>query len=295
LEREESPVPENHLEPPKNHTQPTQTTNAAPGAVTDGAKPAAVPRPLITLSVEPVLTAEEKKQRKVNKFERRAALAILAIAVGLIANDLFVIHNHILWNRDNPFWLALIPIVFVDLCLIFLMVGVAHRGTSEKDVRPFYLPDRWPAVFIMVSFYFTLALSFAHLNLARNLTASMRDSLYESFLTVATLEHSHYDVSKSLLNRALVTGELLSVVLLFFVFFPLLIARLALFKGETVSLENLSTMAKLEKDLLGKFTFTITSDSPVTWQSPTIGGTIPADTKDVKVVVDERGKAKISN
>ena len=123
----------------------------------------------------------------------------------------------------------------------------------------------------------------------------MRDSLYESFLTVATLEHSHYDVSKSLLDRVLVTGELLSVVLLFFVFFPLLIARLALFKGETVSLKNLRTMTTVEKDLLGKFTFTINSDSPVTWKTSTVGGTIPADAKTVKVVVDERGKAKISN
>ena len=166
-------------------------------------------------------------------------------------------------DLDNPFWLALIPILLVDLCLILLMRGVAYRGTSENDVPPFYLPDRWPAVFIMLFFYFTLGLSFAHLNLGRNLTASMRDSLYESFLTVATLEHSHYDVSKSLLNRVLVTGELLSVVMLFFVFFPLLIARLALFKGETVSLENLRTMTNAKEDLLGKFKFTIKSDSPV--------------------------------
>jgi hypothetical protein len=288
-------VAENHPERPKTPAEVIQPTTDAPGAATGSAKPPVVKRPVLTLSVEPVRTAEEGKQSKVNKWQKGVALAILVIAVGLIANDLLVIHNLIIWHRDNPFWLALIPIILVDLCLIFLLVGVAHRGTSEQDVRPFYLPDRGPAVFIMFFFYFTLVLSFAHLNLGRHLTASMRDSLYEGFLTVATLEHSHYDVSKNLADRGLVTGELLSVVLLFFVFFPLLIARLALFKGETASLENIRTMTDVEKDLPGKFTLTIKSDSSVTWQTSTIGGTIPPDTKDVKVVVDERGKARISD
>ena len=112
---------------------------------------------------------------------------------------------------------------------------------------------------------------------------------------MATLEHAHYKVGDSLLNQSLVAGELLSVVLLFFVFFPLRVARLALFKGDTISKDDLHTICKSDAELSDRLKFTLEADSSLVWNTSNISGVVPVGSKIVILHVNEKGKARISN
>jgi hypothetical protein len=91
-----------------------------------------------------------------------------------------------------------------------------------------------------------------------------------------------------------VAGELLSVVLFYFVFVPLLVARLALFKGETISRDDLTTMAKINTQPLTPLTLTLKADSPLTWKIEKIPGTVSGDGSFAKLEVNERGEILIS-
>jgi len=179
--------------------------------------------------------------------------------------------------------------------LAWLLRAVVYRGSSEKR-RLLFIPDRGPAILILGFLYFALMLSFAHVNWAASLTTShtFRDSVFEGFLTVATFEHGSFDLGDSIFKRWLVAGELLSVVLFYFVFVPLLVARLALFRGETVSRDDLTTMAKIDTQLLTPLMLTLQADSPLTWNPKKIPGTVFGHSGSAKLEVDERGKIQIS-
>ena len=53
------------------------------------------------------------------------ALGIFVVGLGLVTNDWFVAHGHILINSDDPFWLALAPVILVNLFLAGLLRAVA--------------------------------------------------------------------------------------------------------------------------------------------------------------------------
>jgi len=76
------------------------------------------------------------------------------------------------------------------------------------------------------------------LNLANGLTERVGESLYKAALTVVAFYHEGYEGATGAWPKMLVVGELFSVVLLIFVFFPMLIGRLAVFRGDAVSLEE---------------------------------------------------------
>ena len=113
-------------------------------------------------------------------------------------------------------------------------------------------------------------------------------------LTVATFEHTSFETRDNVFNRWLVAGELLSVVLFYFVFVPLLVARLALFRGETISRDDLTTMTKIDTQLLIPLTVTLKADSPLTWKTDKIPGTVLGDGSFAKLEVNERGKILIA-
>ncbi len=258
------------------------------------AKRAADTKVVVSLSAKSIFSDSEKRQPKVNKWQMGIAFGIFVFGLCLVANDWLVAHGHILIHSDDPFWLALAPIILVDLFLAGLLRAVALRGTNEHEPPP-YIPDRWPAVFILVCFYCTFVLSFAHLNRAARLTTTIRESLFEGLLTVAKLEHANYKIGDSLLNQSLVAGELLSVVLLFFVFFPLLVARLALFKGDTISMSDLRTICKPDAELSDRLEFTLEADSSLVWNTSKDCGGVQVSSKKVTLKVNEKGKARISN
>ncbi len=270
-------------------TAVTKTEDAA-----DNAKQAADTKVILTLSAARLKSDLEQEtwQHKVNIRQGVVAFLLLFLAALLLVADWSAEHRR---SYHSPDWFAYVLIVAIDVFLAGLLRAVVYRGSSERE-RLIFIPDRGPAILILGFLYFSLMLSFAHVNWAASLTTShtFGDSVFEGFLTVATFEHTSFDTRDNVFNRWLVAGELLSVVLFYFVFVPLLVARLALFKGETVSRDDLKTMTKIDTELLTPLTLTVQADSPLTWNLMKIPGTVFGDSSSAKLEVDERGKIQIS-
>jgi hypothetical protein len=320
-------VAENHPEPPKNQSELVKATldaakeaqskvleaqakvtalqtatnsevaNAAVTAmslavsnlalVAERATEAAERKLIVSISVQSQFSDSEKRQPYVDAWQQIYAAAIFGIAVLFILND---------WSAKNGpnalrWWYGVIPIALIDGFLILLLNAAVKRGSSTKEKFPF-IPNRGAALRTLTLFYFAFVLLFAHLNWDLKLTTSRSDALYEGFLTVLRLDPIR-NVGDSVFNRWLVAGELLSVVLLFFVFFPLLVARLALFEGETVSVKNLKAACK-DANLAERLSITLTVDSPVHWYPSNISGDVLPDEKTAVLQVDEQGAVKIS-
>ena len=182
---------------------------------------------------------EDGEQRRINRWWIWISAALVLVALGMVGNDA-VVEGGYRWGTSWVFrYMALIPAGAVVALLIFLLWKVAERGTQEeKDVKWRVMPDRGPAIVMFACFYITLILGFAHLNLANGLTERVGESLYKAALTVVAFYHEGYEGATGAWPKMLVVGELFSVVLLIFVFFPMLIGRLAVFRGDAVSLEE---------------------------------------------------------
>jgi len=120
----------------------------------------------------------------------------------------------------------------VDGYLLCMLASISHRCLSETDWIP--LPTRDAALLILLFLFVALVFAFAVINQAVHLTDSVTESLYEAFLTVATLYHDHYWPNSASSYGAVVV-ELASVMLLLLTFFPMVVARLAMFAGEIIS------------------------------------------------------------
>lgn len=256
------------------------------------AKEAGDTKVLLSISVKTEFPKSVTRQRKVDWGQQGYAAVAFLVAFLFVLNDWLVDHGHVKFPNGMRWWYALIPIGLIDVFLILLLRAVVARGNRTREQCPF-IPNKGPAVRTLILFYFAFVLFFAHLNWALNFTASMPDALYEGFLTVLKLDPAH-GVGSDLWNRGTVAFELLSVVLLFLVFFPLLIARLALFEGETISLADLQTACKKDAVLAKRLDLTVTADSGVDWKPSNILGSVLSGEKIAVLEVDEQGTVKIS-
>lgn len=216
----------------------------------------------LTLSVEREGAEPKADQGKVNRLELGSAFLILLVSGLVVLFDWRASDNPGLWHP--PGWIAYALILLIDVYLIGLLRGVVYQGSKGKD-KWIYTPDRGPAIFLLGFLYFALMLSFAHLNWSTQLMTShtLWESAFEGFLTVATFEHTSFDVKEDAFRHLLVVGQLLSVVLFYFVFLPLLVARLALFKDETVSANDLGTVLQLDVKGLKPLRLKVEADSPL--------------------------------
>jgi hypothetical protein len=135
-------------------------------------------------------------------------------------------------------------------------------------------------------------LSFAHLDFVWHLTKTLRESLYRALLTVATLDHE-FEVGNGIVERAIVSVELLSVIVLFFVFFPLLISRLAMFKGETVTTDDLLRASDKPLESYEQSAFELRTDFPTNWTINKIPGVVHPGSQSIKLRIKESGKATV--
>jgi hypothetical protein len=233
----------------------------------------------ITVSISVTAPTSLESNKKVNWGQNIFAAAILGVAVLLVVNEWLVRNRLILIHQNVSPVIAVGLLILVDAFLIrLLLVVAAYKGPSTKGQFP-GIPDREAAVFLFIFLYFALVMLLGYMNLSWGLTKGMRDSLFEALLTVATLEHTHYVVGSSVWARCLVGGELLSVVLFIVVFFPLLIARLAVFKGELVTVEDVKMICRLR---LG---FVMSAEGPVKWS----GGQVSIEGKEAHVKLDKDG------
>lgn len=235
----------------------------------------------LTLSVERQGAEAELDQKRVNRLEVAFASVVLLASGVVMFFDWRASNNPNAWH--TPSWTAFVLILLIDVFLVGLLRGVVSQGSTGND-KWIYTPDRGPAIFILGFLYFALMLSFAHIDWATRLTTSktFEESVFEGFLTVATFEHSSFDLEQDVFKHMLVIGQLLSVVLFYFVFLPLLVARLALFKGETVSAKELGTVLSLNVNVLKPLRLKVKADSPVELiASGTSAGVTKAQTFDV--------------
>jgi hypothetical protein len=198
----------------------------------------------------------------------------LALLAGVLSylNPVFVQNYGVKYQWDVWFLVSigLVPVILIDVFLGWLLSAVIRRGSSELEQRP-YIPNKGPALFLLVFIYFSFMLLFANVNLTLKLVP-YDAALYKAALTVMTFEHSAYEPKTGGL-QLLIGFELFSVIFLFFVFFPLLIARLALFYKETTSVRELKEVLGLKKvndlanAIVAKLTvFTLKADSEVKWE-----------------------------
>jgi hypothetical protein len=258
----------------------TQAVVKAKGAVTK-IKVAAAQERTVSLSVIDELAPTQKEldeqQRVVNRWHVGTSCIVVTLACLWLLNRLLVYKHLVLIPHDFPSeCFAFGVVIIVDGYLCLLLVGAAYRCRHREPVRWFLrLPDRGPAAFVLLFQFVALVLAFARINQYLKLTASTQESLYEAFLTVAALSHEHY-IPTTAVSRLAVAGELFSVLSLIFVFFPLLIARLAMFKDETVSPL--------------KFRFRLEAGDDVAWIINDLAGLPkPKHGKRVELNVDEAG------
>lgn len=270
-------------------------TNLAVVSVKEALKAAnEVAKTMVVLSLSTTIKPAAR-DRTINFVQNIIAFLILAFAVGLFANEWLVRHNHIWYHFNVPLKLAVMPVILVDVYLVVLLRHVVYRCKHTTDRLP-YLPDRGPALFLLFFLYSALVWAFAGINLAWGLIGNMRDSIFEGFLTVATLEHTHFQLGDIRFTRVLVGCELVSVVLLIIVFFPLLVTRLAVFEGDMVSLEDLKKFCKPNTEVSSRSDFILAPDSPVSWKiSRDVIGTVSVNTREVNVHIDDWGRATIQD
>ena len=242
----------------------------------------------VAVSFSSKATAPEPKpiQTEINWRQNIFAGTIFGFGFLLLLNEYLVRRNLILFHQGVPPWIAVCLLVLVDGFLFCLLIAVARRGTDPEDKLFPHIPDRLPAVFLFIFLYAALVMLFSYMNLKYELTDSMQNSLFQSVLTFTTLEHGNYTVNTSW-KRALVSSELLSLVLLIVVFFPLLIARLAIFKGDVVSADELKGIFDLQSGLL------VSADCPVKWTVSVDGKHAPVEDKQVRLKLDEKGNPTI--
>jgi magnesium-transporting ATPase (P-type) len=238
-------------------------------------------------------------QKQINWGQNIFAGIIFGFAFLLLLNEYLVRSGHIWSHHDVPPGFAVFLLILVDAFLFCLLIAVAHRGTHLEDNWLPYIPDRLPAVFLLIFLYAALVMLFSYMNLKYGLmpdkmqTDSMQDSVYQSILTFTTLEHTTYNAD-TLRRRILLSSEFLSIVLLIVVFFPLLIARLAIFRGDVVSADELKGIFDLQNGLL------VSADCPVQWtvsreekQVPGEKKHVPSKDNQVRLKLDERGNLTI--
>ena len=247
----------------------------------------------IVLSLSVIPPTRTDRQKVVDRIQVGFALLLCILAACMFANDVLVAHGHIWLHYSKKPWVALILVGLADLFLVLLLRAVALRG-SDTNERPPYIPTRAAAVFELGFLYFALVLSFAHLDFVWHLTKTLRNSLYQALLTVATLEHA-FEVGDGIVERAIVVVELLSVILLFFVFFPLLISRLAMFKGETVTTDDLLRASGKPLEAYEQRAFELKTDFPTNWAINTIPGVVHPDSQSIKLRIKESGKATVES
>ena len=172
-------------------------------------------------------------QRRPNK--RQIALTILTLGLAScgVLNGWLVEHVGGQIPINPPFFgAAVLALGLVDVLLVGLFASVINRCRVQAPEWPVGIPDRGPATVILILCYWTMVFAFAQINGYFGLAEEGWRGVYEAFLTVATLEHTNFRFVKEW-YRFIAGIGILSVLLLFFVCFPLLIGRLVMFKGET--------------------------------------------------------------
>jgi hypothetical protein len=245
----------------------------------------------IVLSLSVIPPTRIDRQKVVDRRQVGFALLLCILAACMFANDILVKHGYIWLHYSKRPWVALILVGLVDFFLILLLRAVAFRGSDANEKFP-YIPTRAAAVLELGFFYFALVLSFAHLDFVWHLTKTLRESLYRALLTVATLDHE-FEVGNGIVERAIVSVELLSVIVLFFVFFPLLISRLAMFKGETVTTDDLLRASDKPLESYEQSAFELRTDFPTNWTINKIPGVVHPGSQSIKLRIKESGKATV--
>jgi hypothetical protein len=265
------------------------TSNLTAPAV--NAAPPPKKRIIVSIAVKRPQPAEQ--QKRINRGQLLGAAIALAGGFGFWVNDLIVASGHALVHWDVPLVFSLALVLAVDAFLVLLLNTVISRGSTGAEPFPM-IPDRGPAALLLGFLYLALIGSFAHLNFATGLT-NADNTLYEAFLTVATLEHSHYAVEGHPALQALVAFEIASVVLLFFVFFPMLVGRLAVFKGDVTTEDQLKAFCQPGKPIDPRPAFSLSADEDVEWRLvPEATATVPASPATV-VNVSEWGEVTLKN
>jgi hypothetical protein len=273
------------------------TVSMAQNALTK-ADEATAQRPLVTLSftsplVECVIDAHPK--RNPTNLEKAWAflsnvdtyqILIVSVACCLAAwgfvNDWMVANDHVVSTRyaSPSLCLAFIAVAMIDVFLVLLLAAVVHRCNEEDPCKQWWpdIPNRGPAAFVLLISCVTFIFAFARINQDRGVISEEGSPLYHAFLTVATLDHEHYAFTKPWSHVVLGT-ELLSVLLLLAVFFPLLIGRLVMFKGEIASPRD--TRISIE------------ADCPIAWRIHGSDGPPPEESATLCLSVDEIASVEI--
>ncbi|HZV89757.1 MAG TPA: hypothetical protein VFF95_19570 [Candidatus Binatus sp.] len=172
----------------------------------------------------------------VNTYQILIVSTACCLAAWGFVNDWMVANNHVVSTRyaSPSLCLAVIAVVMIDVFLMCLFAAVVHR--CEKDDEQWWpkIPGRGAAVIVLLTTFWALVFAFARINKDSGVISEDGSQLYHTFLTVATLDHDHYAFTKQW-SHVILGTELLTVMLLIAVFFPLLIGRLVMFKGEIAS------------------------------------------------------------
>lgn len=134
-------------------------------------------------------------------------------------------------------WCALIVAVAVDayICLVVVtMVHYAGKVRRDHNAQPgiIGLPHRGRASLILAILLAALILAFARINQSSglNLQNGNWEAVYMAFVWTTTLQFAQYQ-ARGLFQSLMVAFELLSFLLLLFLFFPVVAARVAALEG----------------------------------------------------------------
>ncbi len=215
------------------------------------------PPHVVEFAVVDATQIQREKNRVINIWAYDRGQGFCAFLVSICCSNRLLVKFHVVLIRYSPdsgldhflaglfTWLAILGWFGVDLYLILLLISVVSISNELKGIdSPLRLPDRGIAVWMYILFVFTLTFAFARINHAMGLTHTFTGSVWEAFLTVATFEHGHYYMG-SIGAHAIVSLEISSALFLLFVFFPLLVARLAMFHGDTVAAKPLAFEARM--------------------------------------------------
>jgi hypothetical protein len=223
-----------------DQSPPTAAVDSAVGAVTacyERVTHLATLKPAITLGLTRTLEGDTRASRV--RFVPDIVQAVLVIIVLSVAA--WPLLNHVSDIANNAYYdvpvasgrRPFLAVGVADLLLIALLIIVLFR-CEQRGTWALLVPYRITALFILVVSCVTFVCAVAQINLMVGLTTNWQDSLYQAFLTVTTFSHDAYKPDE-LWSRWAVAIELFSVVLMFFVLFPLLVSRLAMFTGEAMT------------------------------------------------------------